>query len=1127
MRGRLLLFGAYLLLLVFTTGSRGDDAEDRQLEAIARIKSLGGEVEIDASAPEAPTMSVRLWRARGDDALVHLRDLPGITELYLDNPRVTDAGLANVRELVQLKTLVLSGFHDTTLPRGFDFRVLATIGGNPRLVAARITNAGLENLAALTELRELRLSGTNISSAGLRHLGGLTKLETLWLNSTAITDAGLAHLANCKQLKWLDLADTAVTDAGLVELRPFAQLRELNLLNAQVGDRGVAHLRALLQLGCLVLDGTALTDRGLETLCDMPQLDWLVLGRTRVTDAGLLHLAKLPKLKVLHLEENQITDARLAHLTALTKLTELVLNKTQVTDAGLAHLARMASLECLYLRGTQITDAQLKMFTRMKNLRTLNLQETQVSAEGVEDLQQAMPICHVMWLPRKPAAAREPVDEDDGSDVPEDYVSDDAEFDSFELDNADLATLAAILATDRNPVKRRAAAVTIGERLDHHARPRADDDDWPGENVINALVAASRDDPDDVVRVAAVYALAKQSPFPWNIMAECLACSSPRARLVAAAHISGQYEKPESGDEAEDAASEDEDDAEHIAEVGEWPVRPASESEHADATSTPAKPEWLTRALSHDDPVVRGLAALAAEEESPDRKAALPVLLEVLRQEEVCPTSNHFQDPWYGIEEMALAYVGMIGPDAVDVVPWLIDRAARLHRAEKLSDAYNRPAPPIATARAIVGIGRPAVPVLVEHVTNRHGTARLIAAFALAGIGEHRDKAIPVLIRSLYDEDSSGYCFGAEFHRHDVAALAVCGHEAVPALLEARQGYMIALGAYAALTMMKHDAEAVVPLLVEALADGDAATRRMVAGVLLFFDEEAEPAVPALQRALTDPDEDVAEAATSTLARFRMRSFGRIDERWPDAPSSDDDLEVLAELVRLDRLNLHETKITGTGLVHLRDFENLRELILPRTFTDAGMDHLGRLQTLEILDLSDTRITDAGMEGLRGLTNLRELDLRDTRVTDAGVAHLGCLTKLRELNLHGTGTTDSGVVYLTRLANLQKLDLGYTQVADAGIEHLGQRLGLKHLDLRGTQVSDACLGELARLKNLEYLALSNHITDAELLHLPELHKLRHLSFGTSKVSSRAIARLREALPECTIWHAGSEPGRRP
>jgi hypothetical protein len=63
---------------------------------------------------------------------------------------------------------------------------------------------------------------------------------------------------------------------------------------------------------------------------------------------------------------------------------------------------------------------------------------------------------------------------------------------------------------------------------------------------------------------------------------------------------------------------------------------------------------------------------------------------------------------------------------------------------------------------------------------------------------------------------------------------------------------------------------------------------------------------------------------------------------------------------------------------------------------------------LRYLDLHNTKITDAGMVHLKGLTQLTGLSLWGTKVTDAGLANLRGLSQLRDIDLNGTEVTDAG-----------------------------------------------------------------------------------------------------------------------
>src|SRR5437868_6633691 len=133
--------GVVLGLLLLADPGRADEAT-----AIEAIKKLGGRVEVDAKRPGQPVVGVDL-----------------------DNTKVTDAGLKELKEVKSLQTLYLS--------------------------VTAVTDAGLK------ELKELK------------------NLQTLYLNGTKVTDRGLKELKDLKNLRTLEVAFTAVTDAGVKELK--------------------------------------------------------------------------------------------------------------------------------------------------------------------------------------------------------------------------------------------------------------------------------------------------------------------------------------------------------------------------------------------------------------------------------------------------------------------------------------------------------------------------------------------------------------------------------------------------------------------------------------------------------------------------------------------------------------------------------------------------------------------------------------------------------------------------------------------------------------------------------------------------------------------------------------------
>ncbi len=216
---------------------------------------------------------------------------------------------------------------------------------------------------------------------------------------------------------------------------------------------------------------------------------------------------------------------------------------------------------------------------------------------------------------------------------------------------------------------------------------------------------------------------------------------------------------------------------------------------------------------------------------------------------------------------------------------------------------------------------------------------------------------------------------------------------------------------------------------------------------------------------------------------------------------TDSGLRNLAKLRYIETLDLSFLSITDTQLSYLKSLTALRDLGLRNSqlTDDAPIEELTRLTALQTLDLSDVSLTGQGLEKLACLTALRDLNLADNPVTDSGLAHIASLVKLESLNLSGNIISDGGLRILSGMVQLRKLNLVLTSVTDAGLEFL------KHLH------------------QLEELHLdSTGITDAGILRLSALTNLKHLSIHDTKVTADGEARLRKALPGCSISRKESD-----
>ena len=378
-----------------------------------------------------PRAGSRTDQSRALHHIAPLRNLHRLTfsYIFLSRIRFSDSGLAATLEpFTNLRALDV-----TFCP--FEDRSMKFIAGMKKLrkllLRDTLADAGLEHVAALTDLEELDLHGTEISDAGLGYLKNLTRLRKLNLLGADVTDAGLEQLSGLRELEELNLYRTKITNAGLEKLKRFPRLRELDLRYTRATQAGVEDLRAALpdarlafldlapstsvsaesapklsgegdlavadwiramggraavsngMLEEVSLASTAVTDSQLENLHGLEHLKVLDLQATEVGDLGLEHLSGLSALRELTLSHTLTSDAGLHHLSSLESLRKLRLGYTLVEGSGLAALENRSGLEELSLIGSPVKDKGLAALAAMSSLTRLSLAYTDITDEGM------------------------------------------------------------------------------------------------------------------------------------------------------------------------------------------------------------------------------------------------------------------------------------------------------------------------------------------------------------------------------------------------------------------------------------------------------------------------------------------------------------------------------------------------------------------------------------------------------------------------------------------------------------------------------------------------------------------------------------------------------------------------
>lgn len=236
-----------------------------------------------------------------DDALAALSTQAGLKSLAMNGPQATDTGLAYLRRLTELEHLSITG-------------------------PTEISDAGLANLRGLVNLKALYVSDCRATDDGFLSLSPLANLEILVLGSPDVTDRGLAVVAGMGKLKWLSVGGTnarpsRISDAGLKHVGRLKDLKKFDARFSRVGDKGVSELKGLPRLEYLDLDGCRVHDEGMRSIAMMRELKILSLNGSYVGDDGLKYLEGLTKLYSISLGDSGVSDeAKQAFMKAMPSL---------------------------------------------------------------------------------------------------------------------------------------------------------------------------------------------------------------------------------------------------------------------------------------------------------------------------------------------------------------------------------------------------------------------------------------------------------------------------------------------------------------------------------------------------------------------------------------------------------------------------------------------------------------------------------------------------------------------------------------------------------------------------------------------------------------------------------------
>ena len=196
---------------------------------------------------------------------------------------------------------------------------------------------------------------------------------------------------------------------------------------------------------------------------------------------------------------------------------------------------------------------------------------------------------------------------------------------------------------------------------------------------------------------------------------------------------------------------------------------------------------------------------------------------------------------------------------------------------------------------------------------------------------------------------------------------------------------------------------------------------------------------------------------------------------------------------------------------------------------------LAPLTKLTKLELNGGALTDAAFASLTGMRELKALICwhqgwqREPTITGSGLAPLASLPHLTDLVIAGSRITDAAVKSIVQMKSLESLEIFHCwKLSDAALLRLRELPKLRHLSVgsvrsepkgsEGVHVNDALVQMLSAMPTLESLSLSEGILtyDGSLHLLKKLPALKKLELSETEIAPDDLAKLQADLPQIAI-----------
>jgi len=235
--------------------------------------------------------------------------------------------------------------------------------------------AFFEHVGHLSALETLNVISTKFNDDWIAPIGQLTTLKKLsFTNNGKLTDAGMEKLAGLTNLESFSFVGTAITGRAYAKCTGWTKLTHVSHRGSSIDDEGLKELcDHLPNVEGLSLAHAKFTDAGAPNLAKLKKLKSVELG-AHATAAALKNLVGLP-LEYLQLGEGFTGPDSIAAIQPISTMKRLTLtNCKDLDDAGLKLVAGLKQLEQLELSALELPDErlpQLQAFAFLKELKLI------------------------------------------------------------------------------------------------------------------------------------------------------------------------------------------------------------------------------------------------------------------------------------------------------------------------------------------------------------------------------------------------------------------------------------------------------------------------------------------------------------------------------------------------------------------------------------------------------------------------------------------------------------------------------------------------------------------------------------------------------------------------------------